>query len=132
MKESPSGLIIGEYYASDENEYFFCPDGKIKLSITENYFYTGKWMLANDSIIIKLDSSFEKKGIGKLLPPPDGPIPNNYLERYSQYETHKLNIDTSTTLIWSEIKQLLTEDSEYPYQILKENINCDQIKFNSF
>jgi hypothetical protein len=129
---SPSGLVIGEYYASDENEYFFCSDGRIKLSLTENYFYTGKWTLKNDSVVIKLNYSFHKKGIGSPLPPPEGFIPNNYLERYSKYKTYKSNIDTTTVLIWSEIEQLLKEDNEYPYQIINNNLDCETVKFSSF
>jgi hypothetical protein len=79
---SPSGLIIGEYYASDENEYSFCPNGRLKLLITENCFYSGNWSLNNDTIFIHLDSKFIKKGIGSVLPPPDRPIPNNCSFRF--------------------------------------------------
>mgnify|MGYP003691568145 CR=1 FL=1 len=129
---SPSGLVIGEYYASDENEYFFCSDGRIKLSITENYFYSGKWALKNDSVVINLNYSFHKKGIGSPLPPPEGPIPNNYLERFSKYETYKSNIDTTTVLIWSEIEQLLKEDAEYPYRVIDNDLDCETVKFTSF
>jgi hypothetical protein len=129
--ESPSGLIIGEYYASDNTEYSFCQDHRLKITYTDSYFKTGKWQMKSDTILMTLLKEYKKVGIGDPLRPPPA-VPGNYQERYSKYKEVIDAIHETEMLDFSELISLLKDDGEYPYRIIDRGIDCRSKDFEEF
>lgn len=124
--ESPAGLKIGEYFGSDENEYLFCDDG-IVVSYSPVDTFMGSWIMTGDTITISYFLWFGRNGIGEPLPPPPG-IPGNYIDQYRSYEYFTEIVDKQETLLWSEIRNSLVENPEYPYKILERNASCARLR----
>ena len=118
------GLRIGEYYASDENEYSFCPNNNLIISYSSRLFMIGKWEIINDTIWMNLEEQYQKIGIGNPIPSPEV-IPNNYIEEYEDYKEEISEINKREYLVFSEIRALIKEDEKYPYEILERNLKCD-------
>lgn len=121
--EEPAGWQLGEYFASDENTYSFCPDGKLFFDNSVNLELTGTWNLKNDTLYLMYTNKIESIGIGEPLPPPPA-IPGNYVDQYKEYKTTETAIKSTEYLIWSEIKEFLNQDSSYPYAIIKRGYQC--------
>lgn len=120
----PAGWILAERFASDDNEYTFCPDGSL---IFDNHFglkMKGTWSLNNDTLGLHYTSQISQIGQGKPLPAP-AMMPGNYVEQYESYEEDIETVDEFEYLIWSEILDFLTQDSLYPYEIVSRNFKCD-------
>jgi hypothetical protein len=126
-EQSPAGLKIGEYYASDDNEYVFCMDGTLKFDSSPDIYMLGNWKMKGDTILLFYTKLVGKKGIGKPLPAPYPP-PGNYFDRYESYENYEEVIEEKEQLSWSEIRNFIREDREYPYKILETNTDCSNIK----
>jgi hypothetical protein len=122
--DNPSGWILAERFASDDNQYTFCPDGTI---LFDDHFGTemdGTWALNQDTIYLTYTRRITQKGIGKPLPPPPA-MPGNYVDVYEEYEEIIEKMYEEKTLIWSEVKNFLDQDSTYPYEVLKKGFECD-------
>lgn len=129
--ETPTGLKIGEYYASDNTEYWFCSDNKLRVSLYSRLFFIGTWKMHNDTIWMHLLQKYERIGIGEPLPSSQA-ITGNILEEYSTYQEIVTASNEKEFLIWTEIKELIAKDAEYPYQLLKRGINCNGKEWESF
>lgn len=124
INEGPSGWILAERFASDDNQYTFCPDGTI---LFDNNFGTemdGTWTLNQDTIYLIYTRRITQKGIGEPLPPPPA-MPGNYVDQYEEYEEIIEKMFEEQKLVWSEIKTFLDQDSSYPYEILKRGFVCE-------
>jgi hypothetical protein len=124
INDGPSGWILAERFASDDNQYTFCPDGTI---LFDNNFGTeldGTWQLENDTLTLIYTRRIAQVGIGEPLPPPPA-MPGNYVDQYEEYEEVIEKMYEEQILIWSEIKTFLDQDSTYPYEILKRGFVCD-------
>jgi hypothetical protein len=122
--DDPSGWVLAERFASDDNQYTFCPDGTI---LFDNNFGTeldGTWQLENDTLKLIYTRRIAQVGIGEPLPPPPA-MPGNYVDQYEEYEEVIEKMYEEQILIWSEIKTFLDQDSAYPYEILKRGFVCD-------
>lgn len=120
----PAGWVLAERFASDDNEYIFCEDGKI---IFDNHAMTkmeGTWELKGDSIVITYTQKIVQIGVGDPLPMPEA-VPGNYVTEYESYEEKIESITESQILFLSEIKEFLSQDSLYPYEIMERNFKCD-------
>ncbi len=122
--DSPSGWVLAERFASDDNQYTFCPNGTI---LFDNNFGTeldGTWQLKQDTLRLIYTRRIEMVGIGEPLPPPPA-MPGNYVDQFEEYEEVIEKMYEEQILIWSEIKTFLDQDSTYPYEILKKGFVCD-------
>jgi hypothetical protein len=122
--DNPSGWILAERFASDDNQYTFCPDGTI---LFDNNFGTemdGTWTLNQDTIYLTYTRRITQKGIGEPLPPPPA-MPGNYVDQYEKYEEIIEKMYEEQKLVWSEIKTFLDQDSSYPYEVLKRDFVCE-------
>lgn len=122
--DDPSGWVLAERFASDDNQYTFCPDGTI---LFDNNFGTeldGTWKLEHDTLKLIYTRRIEQVGIGEPLPPPPA-MPGNYVDLYEEYEEIIEKMYEEKILIWSEIKTFLDQDSTYPYEILKRGFVCE-------
>ena len=124
VNDEPAGWQLGEYFASDDNTYSFCPDGKLFFDNSVNLELTGTWELKNDTLYLLYTNKIESIGIGEPLPPPPA-IPGNYVDQYKEYKTTETAIKFTEYLIWSEIKDYLNQDSSYPYAIIQREYQCN-------
>lgn len=122
-ENTPSGWILGEYFASDDNTYTFCPDGYLYFDNSIGTVLEGDWQLKNDTIYLNYTRQTRQVGIGEPLPWPEA-VPGNYVEQYEEYETLIEKVHIQEILIWSEIKEYLNQDSSYPYAIIKQQESC--------
>ncbi|MBK7129151.1 MAG: hypothetical protein IPH66_07305 [Crocinitomicaceae bacterium] len=120
----PAGWILAERFASDDNEYTFCPNGSLIFNNHVGMQMKGTWNLQNDSLKLHYTSRISQIGQGKPLPPP-AMMPGNYVEQYESYEENIETTDEVEYLIWSEILDFLSQDSLYPYEIVSRNFKCD-------
>ena len=121
---SPIGVHLGEYYASDNNEYKFGQDSLVILTWEEGEYKVGKWHIINDTIKIKYYKELGKRGIGEPLSESPN-VPGNYQDRYEKYEEYVKPVNEQDYLVWSQIRQLLKQDPEYPYKLLRRNQGLD-------
>lgn len=121
--ESPAGWVLAERFASDDNEYRFCPDGTLNFDNHYNTQMSGSWELKDDVVHLHYTTQINRVGIGEPLPMPPA-VPGNYTPEYEDYEFVDEEINLEETLDWNEIRTFLKEDSLYPYQIMAWDLVC--------
>jgi hypothetical protein len=124
MYQDPAGWVLGEFFASDNNEYIFCTDGRLFFDNGYGVAKQGMWHLSNDTLYLDYTLKVTQVGIGEPLPPPPA-MPGNYVDIYEEYEEQIEDLNESDYLFFSEIKDFLAEDSLYPYQIMARGFNCE-------
>lgn len=120
---SPEGWVLGEFFASDDNEYIFCQTGELFFDNHVAIKLEGTWELKNDTLYLNYTKQITEIGIGNPLPMSEA-VPGNYVDQYESYKTEESKIAQQEYLIWSEIKTYLDQDSTYPYAIKQYNYNC--------
>ncbi|MBK9191895.1 MAG: hypothetical protein IPM77_10455 [Crocinitomicaceae bacterium] len=124
QEDGPAGWVLAERFASDDNEYIFCEDGTLHFDNHFGLMMQGSWMMKNDTIYLDYTKEITHKGIGEPLPPPPV-MPGNYETQYEEYEEIIKQVKESQTLCWSEIKNLLDQDSTYPYEVVSRAHICE-------
>lgn len=130
LEQSLAGAFIGEYYASDNNEYQFDRDSIVVYSWDDfNDYLIGKWTFKGDTIKMKFFKAIGKRGVGDVLSPPEG-IPANYIDVYSEYVGYVESSTNSDYLVWSDIKKSLTSEENDSYKLIDYNENLDLSSYN--
>ena len=120
-KTFPQGLSIGEYFASNEYEFYFGKDSVVVLKWMRGWpdFSIGKWARIGDTIDLKFNKEYQLKGVGAPLEYLEEGYAGNYREEYSSYDTIVVSSDESMQLSIRKIKKYLSGDAKTnPYEIL--------------
>lgn len=126
LPASPSGVILGEYYASDNSTYYFCPDGKAVLDYGMNARsqMLGTWRMAGDTVYFHFTRRVWERGVGATLP-----LAGNE-EIYEEYVLSITYTDENDYFVWSEILQLLKDDPNYPFELKAPFADCSEFNFD--
>jgi hypothetical protein len=137
MSNFPQGLSLGEYFASNEYEFYFGKDSLVVLKYMRGWpdFTIGKWIRTGDTIEAKFNKEYRIKGVGEPIEYNEPDYANNYREEYHSYDTIVVLINEAYQFSLKEIEKYLNgEEMINPYEILdySENLNLtlylDKIK----
>ncbi len=127
----PEGIVLGEYFASNSNTYYFGKDGVFVLEELPGRpdFRLGNWVRYGDEIKITLTHELSLEGIGEPLPPPPA-VPGNYIEQYKEYDTVVKLIREPFDCSISEIDEMIVPKDGYSaYEFKRYEHSLDLSKF---